>query len=147
MLSAIRAITMKRWNDNEISILKELYGKIDISVLSKKINRSIDAIHWKASSLNIEFKQNDYLFLLRKIELLDKKVDDLFFKIELMTKHKLNWSEEEIEFLKKNKDMTVKYLSVELKRTPKSVTSCLNRLGIKQVFKVKKTVLSEKMNK
>lgn len=72
----------KRWSKAEIEVLRKEYGREDVSFLAKKLGRSIDAVHWKASQLNIEFKRNDSLDISHRINTIEKKIDllvDLMF--------------------------------------------------------------------
>ena len=68
----------KRWSLKDVEYLKENYGVLHVSEISETLNRSIDAVHWKASSLGIFFnKVTDIptvFDLLERIHVLENEV-------------------------------------------------------------------------
>jgi|GEM_PF-6284452 len=50
----------RRWSSNEIEFLTKKYGVLPVSEIAETLNRSEDAVHWKASSLGIKFQKNNF---------------------------------------------------------------------------------------
>lgn len=65
----------RRWTKTEILVLKNEYGREDVSFLAKKLKRSIDAVHCKACQLDIEFKRTDLLDVNMRISNIEKKIE------------------------------------------------------------------------
>ncbi|MCT4321819.1 hypothetical protein [Elizabethkingia anophelis] len=120
----------KRWTKLDVEILKENYGNINIEELSKLLDRSIDAIHYKASQLSISFKkfEHDNVILERLIEI-EKKLD-LVINI-FNTKVNIPWSINDVEYLKENYNtMTLSDIAKNLNVTRSRVQSKVWDLGL-----------------
>ena len=75
----------KRWTIADINTLKNEYGNEDITVLANKLGRSVDAVHWKASQLNIGFKNTNTPEMNLRMARIERKLDLL---IEVLLKKK-----------------------------------------------------------
>ena len=75
----------KRWTLEDVEYLTKHYGVLPVAEVSKKINRSEDAIHWKASSLGLRFsKKKEFASI---VDIL-KSFEERLSKIEEIIKNK-----------------------------------------------------------
>lgn len=47
----------RRWTDFEEGIIQKEYGKTDLEKLANKLDRSVNAVQWKASKMGIPLKR------------------------------------------------------------------------------------------
>lgn len=129
---------MNRWTKDEVKILKDNYGKIDINKLSIILSRSNDAIHWKASQLNISFKKNDVVELYAEISSINERINSLtndiqniLSMISTMPKYNLNWTKEDREYIFLNyQKKSIKQIAKDLGRTPTSILGVISRFDL-----------------
>ncbi len=110
----------KRWSQNEIDILKTYYSITSIEEMAEKLpNRSVDAIHKKASDLKIAFSPDDSNLIFAKLEEINQRLirlEDIALRVNL---GKGSWSEKEDLYLINNHEKkTAKEMSKHLNRTP-----------------------------
>lgn len=134
----------KRWSKNEIDILSSEYGITPLDQLSEKLERSIDSIQWKASSLNIEFsKNNDALIKLNCIEGRLVKIESLIEFIisnisKIAHKHSRAYTESEKDYIiKKQNEISLMEIADNLGRSYHSVYSYYTRLRKQGFISVK----------
>lgn len=72
----------RRWNQNEIDFLKANYGITDVKVIAKKLQRSVDSVHWKASHLDIKYDPSNVIFINKRLDDIDKKMNRILEFIE-----------------------------------------------------------------
>jgi predicted transcriptional regulator len=100
------------WTDKEIKFLKD-NPDMSYDDLVKSLGRSRDAIHSKKRDLKYY-----------KIDKRDKKIYKTFHNIKISKQ----WTDKEVELLKKNENMSIKELSELLNRTPGSINQKKNDL-------------------
>ncbi len=111
----------KRWSQKEIDLLKTYYSITSIEEISEKLpNRSIDAIHKKASDLKIAFSPDEENLIFSKLEEICKKVDRIEKFIYGLKKS--YWTKEEDDYLTENyQKKSIKEIAMSLSRTKASV--------------------------
>lgn len=67
----------RRWTSDEIDELKQNYSSSGVIYLSAKLNRSIDAIHWKASQLGIPYGENNIENIIARLKKIEKRLDTI----------------------------------------------------------------------
>ena len=104
-------VSKKRWSGDEIDFLSKNYGRLSVLEISEKLNRSEDAIHWKANALNIKFVKNDYLELFKVIAQLNQKFTALESEVAALKDsirsrkkfyRKQNLSQDDEKFIREN---------------------------------------------
>jgi len=91
----------KRWTDSDINILEKYYGVEDVEIVSKRLNRTINAIHWQASKMNLKFEKSeksDFSRRLSRMERMINEIHDVVAKSEIIISER--WSDHEIAILK-----------------------------------------------
>lgn len=140
----------KYWTQQEIDFLKENYGRIPAKEIAERLNKTYSSITSKANKLRICFN-DDYtdkeIEILKKyynkisLSLLVKKlkgrtkksIKDKASKLKI-TKRKImkKWTEDEIDFLKKNYGKKLaKDIGKRINRNPKSIRDKAHLLKLK----------------
>jgi len=127
----------RRWTKEELDILRKQYGVIDSIQLSELLNRSVDAIQWKASSLGIKFRRDDFLLfsekfdeIINKLNLLDGKLNSL---LKIKEKRLKKWTSDEKNYLIENHGKkTISEIAQYINRSIAATDRMVNVLNIER---------------
>jgi predicted transcriptional regulator len=68
----------KRWTLKDIDTLYADYGILDIEELAEKLQKDTEQIHWKAKQLNFKRGNSELIHLSRRVEGVEKKLDQIW---------------------------------------------------------------------
>lgn len=126
-----------RWKTTEVDYLKENYGNIDIAKMSTFLNRTVNAIQWKASSLGISFKKDSDYFLRKEILKLNFRIDEMQKSIDKLLisngnhQKRVLWdSDNDSELIMLRETNSIQDLMLIYKCGYSTICNQLKRLGI-----------------
>jgi len=150
---------VQKWSEEEINLLKNLYGIVDVKDIARYLGRTPEAVKTKASELRLTNRKpkitvpkkleivRDYLnglsieeivekhlhHIKRKYKRPDLVVKRILIKYGAYTPKCRRWSNREVEILReKYKEMDRNELSSLLKRSPKAITNKAYKLGLRK---------------
>ena len=110
--------SIRHWTKKEVSFLKENYKKIKTSVLANTLNRTVNAVHFKAVNLGLVTKRSPRI---------------ITETVKIKEPNRNSWTNKEVKFLRQNyKKMSLKELSDKLGRSIGSVSGKLFGLKLKK---------------
>lgn len=124
----------KRWTAGEMQILESEYGATDIQELAKRLNRSVDAIHYRASKSKISFyrpgiKADQYTQLDR----IEAKIDKLLSLLSHRGSVSIRWRDEDEEFIQRSLNtMTYQEMADKLGRSFSAVVRKAQDMGLQK---------------
>lgn len=127
----------KRWSQNDIDTLKAEYGIVDVSALAKKLNRTVDAVHWKASKLDVKYDPDNVVSINHRLDSIEAKLSELVNTLQTSIHVNVKWSKKEMELLKKmySEGNKLEEISASLKKPSHIVYNQLVNLGLKLLRK------------
>lgn len=155
--------TARRWNEEEIELLKIMAPKYLNKTIARKLNRSINELNKKARELGIElifkrpiWKKWKVKFLKENINILSlsqiqKELEINYYQImdkldELGIEYDNNfWSEEEVNILTElSSKVYIRELAKILNRTEGAIISKVNKMGLSYIT-LKKVYTDEEL--
>lgn len=124
----------RRWSKADLKTLKTEYGLVDVKELAVKLNRTVDALHWKASQLEIKYDPTTVIAINKRLDAIETSLKELVDLFHIQANSSSSWSRDELKQLKKlySEGKSLDELSKLFNRPQSTIYSKVSVLGFKR---------------
>ncbi len=122
----------KRWNQSELDYLKSSYGIKDVNEIARYLNRSIDAVHWKASQFKIKFDPSNVVNINKRLDSIEKLLKELTDLMSLSINSTTAWTRKDTANLKRMyaEGLSVDEIAKKLERSKPTIYTRISQYGL-----------------